>query len=101
MNPTIVDGQKGKTNVVISNRLDCIESEKTGTERKRRMTYWLCKEVLTDNGGYLEPVNPLVRRNDCRLWKTEDCYMCNSCKVGTTLMTESDFCSKAERREKC
>ena len=46
--------------------------------------------------GYQE----ILRCKDCRLWKTEDCYMCNSCKVGTTLMTESDFCSRAERKEK-
>ena len=44
---------------------------------------------------------PVIRCKDCRLWKTEDCYMCNSCKVGTTLMTESDFCSRAERKEEC
>ena len=53
---------------------------------------------ITDITSSMEYVKP-IRCNDCRLWKTEDCYMCNSCKVGTTLMTESDFCSRAERKE--
>ena len=29
------------------------------------MSEWICKEVQTDNGGYLEPVKPLVRCKDC------------------------------------
>ena len=30
------------------------------------MTDWICREVQTDNGGYLEPVKPLIRCKDCK-----------------------------------
>lgn len=76
------------------------ESEKrlydllTEVDVKNTKRFW-----IQDKRGYHAEYVKVIRCNDCRLWKTEDCYMCNSCKVGTTLMTESDFCSRAERKE--
>ena len=29
------------------------------------MSEWICMEVETENGGYLEPVKPLVRCEHC------------------------------------
>lgn len=30
------------------------------------MTEYICKEVQTNNGGYLEPVKELIRCKDCK-----------------------------------
>lgn len=66
----------------------------TDIDTRKISCFW-----IKDKRGYHADYVKVIRCNDCRLWKTEDCYMCNSCKVGTTLMTESDFCSRAERKE--
>ena len=41
------------------------------TAEEERMTYWLCKEVLTDNGGYFEPVRKITMCQDCWCWNEE------------------------------
>ena len=33
------------------------------------MTEYICKEVQTDNGGYLEPVKELIRCKDCKYFE--------------------------------
>lgn len=29
------------------------------------MTYWICEEVRTDNGGYIQPVKELILCKEC------------------------------------
>lgn len=69
------------------------------------MTYWICKEVQTDNGGYLEPIKPLVRCKDCKHW---DGYYCHNELWGDgygnytpPIKREEGFCDWAERKEEC
>lgn len=62
------------------------------------MTEYICKEVQTDNGGYLEPVTELIRCKDCKYYEETDET------IGTCLLTESGahvkgYCSWAERKE--
>lgn len=39
------------------------------------MAEYICKEVQTDNGGYLEPVKELIRCKDCQSWKEKECNL--------------------------
>ena len=61
------------------------------------MSYWICKEVQTDNGGYFEPVNPLIRCKDC-FWHKKINFCGLLKKYG---FFEDDYCSLAERKEEC
>lgn len=65
------------------------------------MTEYICKEVQTDYGGYLEPVNPLVRCKDCRAWQREKPYATRGwCAMWKCGRVSSAFCSEAMRKEK-
>lgn len=67
------------------------------------MTEYICKEVQTENGGYLEAESELIRCADCKYWstETEQTSMPNMRRctwwrnIGTFPI---DFCSRAERR---
>ena len=68
------------------------------------MTEYICKEVQTDNGGYLEPVKELIRCKDCKYYfkSNEKCQL-----IDTRLhfyetdkrWADDSFCSWAERKE--
>lgn len=58
------------------------------------MTDWICKEVQTDNGGYLEPVNELIRCKDCTYYRGDHEYCVND-----MFAIESGFCNWAERKD--
>lgn len=71
------------------------------------MTEYICKEVQTDNGGYLEPVTELIRCKDCKYatklyrldlpWLTQWEYSCRY--YNTHSVMGDDWCSRAERKE--
>lgn len=68
------------------------------------MTEYICKTVFTDYGGYFEPVRPLVRCKDCK-WQDKgenECELWSQCIVhkGYFYVSDDDFCSYAERKEK-
>lgn len=63
------------------------------------MTEYICKEVQTDNGGYLEPVNELIRCKDCKhreSWLGID-MVCK--KFNLVGVEDDDYCSMAERKD--
>ena len=62
------------------------------------MKEYICKEVPTENGGYLEIEKELIRCEDCihhhgyicdRLYGLQDAFT----------LKDDDFCSKAEPKE--
>ena len=66
------------------------------------MTEYICKEVPTENGGYLEVKAELIRCKDCMDWSAEieqtavpEIHRCKWWRVGTY---PTDFCSRAKRR---
>lgn len=62
------------------------------------MTDWICKEVQTDNGGYLEPVKELIRCKDCKYYDSEHEVCC--VYISYRLAKDAnDYCSDAERKE--
>lgn len=69
------------------------------------MSDWICKEVQTDNGGYLEIETELIRCKDCkyyRIYKNTDWTVELCGRIRTTMadpVKEDDYCSKAERKE--
>lgn len=63
---------------------------------ERRMTEYICQEVQTDNGGYLEPVKELIRCKDCFYHFIQKC---DKNRYGTW-WSDDDYCSKAKRKEK-
>ena len=54
----------------------------------------ICKEVQTENGGYITIETELIRCKDCKYWngagKFCDCEM---------IALEEDYCSNAEPKE--
>lgn len=66
---------------------------------ERRMKEYICKEVQTDNGGYLEPVSELIRCKDCKYLRfTGTVWKCQN-RIVMMLCEMDDFCSRAERKE--
>ena len=79
------------------------------------MKEYICKEVLTDNGGYLEIEKELILCKDCKHqvkeWRTDkrlkdNGYMVCGCDVvgdacgyWALLGHDEDFCSMAEPKE--
>ena len=62
------------------------------------MKEYICKEVLTDNGGYLEAETELIRCKDCihhhgyicdRLYGLQDAFT----------LQDDDYCSRAELKD--
>lgn len=67
------------------------------------MKEYICKEVQTENGGYLEIETELIRCKDCRWW-WEGMRVCALKEhlvdgVCAVLCMEDDFCSRAEPKE--
>jgi len=66
------------------------------------MKEYICKEVQTENGGYLEIENELILCEDCKHCTETGYYHStrwNYCAWFRRMMTENDFCSKAEPKE--
>lgn len=64
-----------------------------------RMKEYICKEVPTENGGYLEAETELIRCKDCKnnpstLIGWIECPM-----TGAGTRQPNDFCSYAEPKE--
>jgi hypothetical protein len=59
------------------------------------MKEYICKEVSTDHGGYLEMVTDLIRCKDCKFFTDCGCLY----TAGMVLPKENDFCSCAKLRE--
>ena len=59
------------------------------------MTEYICKEVQTDNGGYLEPVKELIRCRDCQAWKGKECNLPEHgwCGCLQQLTHAGDYCA--------
>lgn len=80
-------------------------------KEERRMNDWICKEVQTDNGGYFEPVEELIRCKECkhqRIEYREDkrrkdggyyVYWCDNVDGYSPLGFDNQYCSEAERKE--
>ena len=73
---------------------------------ERGMSLYLCKEEMTENGGYLVPIRELIQCKDCKhytslgkngLWGR--CSL-HASRVETARTCQSvDYCSWAEREE--
>ena len=79
------------------------------------MAEYICNEVQTDNGGYLEIKKELVRCKDCKYWQTDDgtfpdfdgrpwheckCLYMFRAPDGEPARTTADFwCGYGERRK--
>lgn len=62
------------------------------------MKEYICKEVPTENGGYLEIEKELIRCKDCKYYTG---YECRRTKVSNIIVitNEDEYCSRAERKE--
>lgn len=58
------------------------------------MTEYICQEVRTDNGGYLEPVKELIRCKDC-----DHHYGRTRCDIHLGLWFEDNYCDSSKRKE--
>ena len=58
------------------------------------MKEYICKEVPTENGGYLEIEEELIRCKDCKWKQGSECV-----RFADVRPFPDDFCSRAERRE--
>lgn len=65
-----------------------------GRAKGEGMKEYICKEVPTDNGGYLEIETELIRCKECRWFINKECaiYCLSSAH-------EETFCSYAEPKE--
>ena len=68
------------------------------------MKEYICKEVPTDNGGYLEIEKELIRCKDCKYFLNQyfsNKYADGGCihMAGKVYCKKDDFCSCAESRE--
>ena len=67
------------------------------------MKEYICKEVQTENGGYLEAETELIRCKDCKNWEADEDERCMYCGEGVLPKTEAcmgfGYCSMAERKE--
>lgn len=63
------------------------------------MKEYICKEVQTENGGYLEIETELIR---CKACKLNPKRMWVGCPMaGCVSRTDEWYCPKAERKEEC
>lgn len=62
------------------------------------MIEYICQEVRTGNGGYLEPVKELIRCRDCK-HNNGTCCTWHSGKDYEWLVDPEDYCSVGEREE--
>ena len=62
------------------------------------MKEYICKEVPTDNGGYFEIENELIRCKDCKWWREDSDHTCKH--FYTSPRVANDFCSYAEPKVK-
>ena len=58
------------------------------------MTEYICKEVQTDNGGYLEIEKELIRCKDCKWKQGSECV-----RFADVRPFPDDYCSRAEPKE--
>lgn len=63
-----------------------------------RMKEYICKEVPTENGGYLEIEKELIRCKDCKHSKPID-FEWLECQHDKRVMKPRGFCSWAEPKE--
>ena len=66
------------------------------------MTEYICKEVQTDNGGYIEPVKELIRCRDCKYHYYHELLKQDYCEVPNMQFGEVEpngYCHRAERKE--
>ena len=74
-----------------------MDANAEAVQRKRRMTDWICKEVHTDNGGYFEPVEELIRCKDCKHMHEDGAE--SYCDDSGRYIDGTGFCKWAERIE--
>ena len=66
------------------------------------MKEFVCKEVHTDNGGYLEPVSELVRCKDCKhckVWQIGYTHLLYKCNIIGRIRYADDYCESGVRKE--
>lgn len=67
------------------------------------MKEYICNEVSTKNGGYLEIETELIRCRDCKNWEADEDERCMYCSQEILPVTEAcmgnGFCSMAEPKE--
>ena len=70
------------------------------------MTEYICQEIQTDNGGYLEPVKELIRCKDCiyaRMTINGDsakyCLAWQDELMDSLYLPADFYCAYAERKE--
>lgn len=62
------------------------------------MKEYICKEVPTENGGFLEIETELIRCKDCKYLRlTGTVWKCQN-SIVMMLCEPDDYCSRAERR---
>lgn len=55
------------------------------------MKEYICKEVPTENGGYLEIEKELIRCDECKFYST--------CLIRISLPVGNDYCGNAKRKD--
>lgn len=55
------------------------------------MKEYICKEVPTENGGYLEIESELIRCDECKFYST--------CLIRISLPVGNDYCGNAKRKD--
>lgn len=65
------------------------------------MKEYICKEVQTENGGYLEIEKELIQCEDCRFWRKSYYESVEGMVCGKTryIMKPDGYCSKAKPKE--
>lgn len=63
------------------------------------MNEYICKEVQTENGGYLDTETELIRCKDCKYAKPIDSEWVE-CKHDKRVMKQNGFCSWADSKER-
>lgn len=64
------------------------------------MAEYICKEVKTDNGGYLEIKKELVRCRECKHYSPFTDEFVSWCPIiGHKGLPEDAYCFRAERKE--
>lgn len=64
------------------------------------MKEYICKEVQTENGGYLEAETELIRCKDCIYFTPEKSgEHWNVCRFYDAPKTADGYCNDAERKE--
>ena len=63
------------------------------------MKEYICKEVQTENGGYLEAETELIRCKDCKHYYALNEVRGNCSEYNFVEKIPIDYCSWAERKE--